>query len=251
MAGTIRNGLLALAAVAGLVLAGCEANGGPQPPNTDHDRDGVPDTVDNCPNTPNEDQADSDSDGIGDACDDGTDGIARCTEAIEGGETAITSTTTSTTCLACTIQNAPNIIDGDPTNFALFDLTLGLLGGSAEITVAAQSGIVFPAGNIAGFTLVVPAAELLSAEVLPSITIRTEFDGVPQETITYSGVLDADVLALLADETPFFLGLETTLPFNGVQIETAATLAEALAEVRVLNACSDATGTGELIGNQL
>ena len=36
---------------------------------TDADGDGVPDASDNCPNTPNPDQADSDGDGVGDACD--------------------------------------------------------------------------------------------------------------------------------------------------------------------------------------
>jgi hypothetical protein len=35
----------------------------------DHDDDGVPDAADNCPNTPNPDQADTDGDGAGDACD--------------------------------------------------------------------------------------------------------------------------------------------------------------------------------------
>lgn len=35
----------------------------------DTDADGIPDDVDNCPDTPNPDQADSDGDGIGDACD--------------------------------------------------------------------------------------------------------------------------------------------------------------------------------------
>jgi len=40
----------------------------------DSDNDGVTDNIDNCPNTPNYDQADLDGDGAGDVCDDDTDG---------------------------------------------------------------------------------------------------------------------------------------------------------------------------------
>jgi hypothetical protein len=38
-------------------------------PIPDADNDGIPDANDNCPNTPNPDQADSDNDGIGNVCD--------------------------------------------------------------------------------------------------------------------------------------------------------------------------------------
>jgi hypothetical protein len=55
----------------GVVLVPVDESGQPIPPPGpgDGDGDGVADGVDNCPRTPNADQADDDGDGVGDACD--------------------------------------------------------------------------------------------------------------------------------------------------------------------------------------
>jgi hypothetical protein len=48
---------------------GCGDDGEP----LDSDQDGIPDSEDNCPNTPNPDQEDEDGNGVGDACETGSD----------------------------------------------------------------------------------------------------------------------------------------------------------------------------------
>jgi hypothetical protein len=132
-------------------------------------------------------------------------------------------------------------------NFAVIDLVVGLVGGNAQIRVTEQSGVVYPAGNIPGFTLAVPAADLALAQVLPSITLTTYLDDVATgDTTTFSNVLNLDVIGLLADETPFYVGLVATQPFNAVQINVGSTLADALTEVRVFTGCADGTGVGAL-----
>jgi hypothetical protein len=60
----------------------------------DRDGDGVPDAVDNCPDTPNPDQKDSNLSGIGDACE--TSGLTHATaaflQAVTDGHTTLEST---------------------------------------------------------------------------------------------------------------------------------------------------------------
>lgn len=60
-----------LLALLALVAVGCDNSTsitGPETDPNDLDGDGVQNAVDNCPNTPNANQADADGDGVGDAC---------------------------------------------------------------------------------------------------------------------------------------------------------------------------------------
>ena len=173
----------------------------------------------------------------------GNAGASGCIDPITSGATVTKSI--SSTCLICSIDNEGNVIDNDATNFALFNITAGLLGGSGEITVKGPTGVTYPMGNIAGFTLSIPAA-LLSAQVLPSLTVNTFLNGAPSESVAFSSVLKADLLALLGNDAQFFIGLKTTKNFDAVQLVDNATLANVLQQVRVFNACSNASGVGAL-----
>jgi len=61
---------------------------------TDTDNDGVPDTIDNCPDTPNADQLDSDGDNVGDVCD-------NCPFAANNGQTDTDSDGVGDVCDNC------------------------------------------------------------------------------------------------------------------------------------------------------
>ncbi|MDI3316003.1 MAG: hypothetical protein QJR12_17575, partial [Mycobacterium sp.] len=102
------------------------------------------------------------------------------------------------------------MIDSNPTNFASINLDLSLLTGGAGLAVKGPQGVTYPAGQIPGFTLFVPNALLVAATVLPQITISTALGGTAQESSTFSGVLTLDLLGLLSNNAPFYLGIKTT-----------------------------------------
>jgi len=52
----------------------------PTPESSDTDEDGIPNELDNCPNTPNNDQVDQDNDGVGNVCDSDIDGDGHLNE---------------------------------------------------------------------------------------------------------------------------------------------------------------------------
>ncbi|GAB4519238.1 MAG: hypothetical protein Tsb004_30200 [Allomuricauda sp.] len=78
--------MLAITAMTFVACSG-DDNGGGTPPIADADSDGIEDSVDNCPNSANADQADADNDGIGDTCDPTPNGeVATCSDGIMNGD---------------------------------------------------------------------------------------------------------------------------------------------------------------------
>ena len=181
----LRSGMLAAAAMAGLVLAGCEANGGPQP---------------------------GGGGGGGTASE-------HCGAPFGPGTFAYFGFS----CVAgCSGTNLGNINDGDPATFSTLNVTsLGsgeanlYVGNSPLVPQPTTDNASFPAGNIAGFVLEFPG--LLEATVLPDFFLQTKLHGVNQERFTFSGIVGAQVLGTLTSNGTFFLGETTTKEFDAVE----------------------------------
>ena len=83
-----------------------------EPP--DADGDDVPDRVDNCPQTPNSDQADNDGDGAGDVCDDDDDGDG----IPDGDDACVLSDVTPTVVIDNCDSATPNLLGADGCTFS-------------------------------------------------------------------------------------------------------------------------------------
>lgn len=128
------------------------------------------------------------------------------------------------------INNADNVLNNDPDEYATINITVGALGSA---NFAVQTGNqIFDAGTFAGFE--VASTSLLDVGLLNSITIKTYLNGVLQES-SNSGNLLLDVGAIGA--TPkAIIGFETTLPFNEVEYSMGITVnVDLLGETRIYN----------------
>lgn len=109
-------------------------------------------------------------------------------------------------------NNQANVNDGDTTNFATINFTLGLL---CERSIRVNANTTYPAGSFAGFVIQEGTA-LLGLNLLGGITITTLNNGVVQQSVSGASLLSA--VALPGASPAYQVGFQTNQPFNQIRI---------------------------------
>ncbi|MDB5978606.1 MAG: hypothetical protein JWR07_5366 [Nevskia sp.] len=153
---------------------------------------------------------------------------------------AVVTTHTDGICLFCSVSQPENVVDQDPTDYAIINRPVAVAGTeSLTVTNTNTDPSVTPyaAGHLVGFVASNPA-ELLTLELLKGVTVNTFLKGVPADTAgaTVSSVLHLDLLTLLANPKSAFVGFIATQPFDAVQIASSG-LVSAVAQTNVYQAC--------------
>ena len=117
-------------------------------------------------------------------------------------------------CVGCSVNNVENAVSSSSSDFATIVLTAAL-GTTGSIAVKDQI-TDYPAGTFAGFDISNP--NLINANLLSGLTIRTYKNGSPRET-SNSGTLVSVGSSLLTGAGKQTVGFVTTLDFDEVKIE--------------------------------
>ena len=146
-------------------------------------------------------------------------------------------------CVACSVSQPENVVDQDPTDYATLNTPVGIAADVALTVTSAAS--TYSAGHLVGFVASSPA-QLLTLDLLKSVTINTFLNGVEQDSAgaTSTSPLGLDLLTVLANSKSAFVGFVATKPFNAVQVADG-NLVSAIGQLNVYQACvSTATFSG-------
>lgn len=117
-------------------------------------------------------------------------------------------------CVGCSVNNVENAVSSSTTDFATIVMAVGA-GITGSIAVKDQV-TDYAAGTFAGFDIENPS--LINANLLSGITVRTYYNGSPQE-VSNSGTLLSLSSSLLTGSGKQTVGFVTTLPFDEVKLE--------------------------------
>lgn len=187
---------------------------------------------------------DGGGDGGGGSGGGGGDPTLTCVQPI-GGAGASTTGSVSGLCVGCAVQNPDNAIDDDPDNFATLSIPVGLLGGTASLLIKAPDGVAYPAGNVGGTTLEIPAG-LLALDLLQNVSLDFMLDDVEVESIEDPALLNLSALGipLLGGGELVALSAPATTAFDAVQLNATAGVASLLSNVNVFGGCGEYVETG-------
>ncbi|RTZ06949.1 hypothetical protein EKL98_02800, partial [Flavobacterium bomense] len=115
-------------------------------------------------------------------------------------------------CVLCAVPNASRLIDTDLNNFATAFVTIGA-AGSANYRVT-DTDTDYSAGTYVGYRI--DTGNLLSLNLLGSITIRTYLNGTLKETASGSSLLGVGLLN--GSGNNYVVGFNTTQDFDAIEI---------------------------------
>ncbi|WP_157607458.1 hypothetical protein [Runella limosa] len=117
-------------------------------------------------------------------------------------------------CVSCSVTNADNAISASTSDFATLSLTAAL-GSNASISVKNALNS-YAIGTFAGFNI--SNSNLINANLLSGITIRTYLNNTPQESSTSATLVSINSF-LLTGSGKQLVGFITTKEFDEVQLE--------------------------------
>lgn len=175
---------------------------------------------------------------------------SQCTTPLLSAEGAQVAPVTGGLCVGCSLQNGARIIDEFPATFGTLIAPVQLSNDSiigARVT-AGNNGtytLPFASGNNAGFVIGRPVG-LLSAQVLDRLQVSTLRNGVVQETKVGRAELSLDLLGrqldLLGNSSDVGLvSIQTSVPYDAIQITIPGGVAQVLDDLRVFQACGTTT----------
>ncbi|MBI1225736.1 MAG: hypothetical protein GC192_10915 [Bacteroidetes bacterium] len=161
---------------------------------------------------------------------------SNCNNPIVGKGVVINYLGSTTACLLCQDTNLNNIIDGDLSDFAEFNMPLSLAVATPIVSVKDVNN-TYAAGHRVGFVLQASGG-LLNTTAFGDFTLKTYKNGVLQETANYGGGGLLDVGLIAGQRSLKRVSFVSTQPFDEIELWLNASIA-GVTSLRVYYAFED------------